>query len=199
MKNKTVDYVLETSYTIINMEEYINSYFDMKKFHELCSKCDKYGTLWSCPPYNFNVGDYINKYKYAYIICTKILLDDSLIRETKKDEVINCTYKIINDVRKKLDKKLLKLEKRYPDSISLFAGSCISCNTCTRLNSSLCIKPDLMRYSLESLGFDVAKTVSELLKTEIKWAKDSLPEYFTLVSAFFTNKKDGCIQCVKKI
>lgn len=191
MKNKTDDYVLETSYTIINMEEYINSYFDMKKFHELCSKCDKYGTLWSCPPYNFNVDDYINKYKYAYIICTKILLDESLIRETKKDEVINCTYRIINDVRKKLDKELLKLEKRYPDSISLFAGSCISCNTCTRLNASSCIKPDLMRYSLESLGFDVAKTASELLKTEIKWAKDSLPEYFTLVSAFFTNKRDG--------
>lgn len=187
MKNEICDYTLKTNFNKIEIREYIDNYYDRVKFHELCKKCDKYGTLWSCPPYSFNAEDYIKNYKYAYIIGTKIILDNKLIRETKKEDVIDCTYKILNEVRKRLEKMLLELENKHPNSISLYAGSCLNCNVCTRTVNKPCIQPETMRYSLESLGFDVSKTASKLLNIELKWAEDSLPEYFTLVNAFFTN------------
>ena len=45
--------------------------------------------------------------------------------------------------------------------------------------------------SLESLGFDIGKTASELLGIELKWSEpgsSGLPEYFTLVSGFFSSR-----------
>lgn len=188
MKNKISDYALQTNYSNIQMSEYIDGYYDRERFHELCKQCNKYGALWSCPPYKFDVDDYINKYKYVHLIGTKILLSDRIIKETEKDDVLDCTYKILNEVRKKLSKMLLGLEDKYPNSISLFAGSCLNCTLCKREQNKPCVNPKTMRYSLESLGFDVSKTASELLNIDIKWANETLPEYFTLVSAFFTNE-----------
>ena len=43
----------------------------------------------------------------------------------------------------------------------------------------------------ESLGFDIGKTASELLGIELKWSEpgsSGLPEYFTLVSGFFSSR-----------
>lgn len=187
MQSKNDSYKIIVNSNKIVMKDYIENYFNQKKFNELCKKCDKYGALWSCPPYYFDVDKYINKYKEAYIIGTKIVLSDEIIQNTKKDDILDCTYKILNEVRKELGEMLLALEEKYPNSVCLYPGSCLLCNNCERINGKPCIQPDKMRYSLESLGFDVAKTASDLLGIELKWAKDKLPEYFTLVSAFFTN------------
>lgn len=54
-----------------------------------------------------------------------------------------------------------------------------------------CRYPDRIRPSLESLGFDIGKTASELLGIELKWSEpgsSGLPEYFTLVSGFFSSR-----------
>ena len=188
MNERTSDYTLVTNVNNMQMSDYMKGYFNEPKYHELCKQCNKYGTLWSCPPYSFNVEDYIKKYKYVHLIGTKVLLSEKLIKETKPEDVIDSTYKIINSVRKKLRVVLLNLEKQYPGSVALYAGSCIICDKCTRPQNKPCVHPNTMRYSLESLGFDVFKTASELLDIEIKWAKEALPEYLTLVSAFFTNE-----------
>ena len=173
----------------IKMSEYIRNFYDRDKFHKLCMQCEKYGKLWSCPPYSFEVKDILNKYDNVYLIGAKIILSDKLICETKKEDILECTYTILNEVRKILGDMLLNLEDRYQESLSLYAGSCLLCENCDRLNNKPCRFPERMRYSLESLGFDVSKTSSELLDIDIKWANDKLPEYFTLVSAFFTNRE----------
>ncbi len=185
MNIKSNEYYLEFKSNKIEMSEYMTKYYDREKFHELCKQCEKYGTLWSCPPYKFEVEEYLNKYNSVHIIGTKIILSDDLIKETKKEDILDCTYRILNEVRKELSKMLLKLESEYANSVSLYAGSCLNCEVCTRTQNKPCIHPDTMRYSLESLGFDVSRTSSELLGIDIKWAKDTLPEYFTLISAFF--------------
>lgn len=46
-----------------------------------------------------------------------------------------------------------------------------------------------MRYSLEAFGFDISKTLIDLFGIELKWGStDSLPEYYTYVSALFSNQ-----------
>jgi len=46
-----------------------------------------------------------------------------------------------------------------------------------------------LRFSLESLGFDVNAICKDILEVEILWAKERLPEYFTFVSTFLSKKK----------
>jgi len=56
-----------------------------------------------------------------------------------------------------------------------------------RATGKPCISPERVRPSLESLGFDVSLISAELLNIEMKWSKNGiLPEYFTLVSGFFS-------------
>ena len=95
----------------------------------------------------------------------------------------------MEEVRKDLDKNLLELEKQYPQSKAFFAGSCQICQMgkCMRIAGKPCISSERVRPSLESLGFDVSKISTELLNIEMKWSKNGiLPEYFTLVSGFFS-------------
>ena len=83
-------------------------------------------------------------------------------------------------------------EEKYTDSKAFFAGTCHLCldEDCTRKAGLPCRYPDKIRPSLEAVGFDMGKTSAELLNIEMKWTEGSrLPEYYTLVSGLFTNKK----------
>jgi Predicted metal-binding protein len=111
--------------------------------------------------------------------------------DNKKSKEI--AQQLITDVRKLLDEALLLLEQRYPNSRALFAGTCHLCTIgmCARIKGEPCIHPDKIRPSLEAFGFDIGKTASELLGVELKWSTyGELPEYFVLVSGFFTNHSE---------
>ena len=100
---------------------------------------------------------------------------------------------MIVEVRRMLDARLLELERKYPGSRAFYAGTCHLCpeETCAPSEGRPCRYPDRIRPSLESLGFDIGKTASELLGIELKWSEpgsSGLPEYFTLVSGFFSSR-----------
>jgi predicted metal-binding protein len=130
-------------------------------------------------------------YKNAHIIGTKIILNEEIIKDNQGwDKCTKISYNIIENVRKNLDNKLLDIEKQYPDSKAFFFFFFHICpmEKCTRIMGDMCIAPEMIRPSLEAFGFDISKTSSDLLGIEMKWSKNGiLPEYFTLVSGFFTN------------
>lgn len=177
----------------IDLEEYIRDYREPEKFIGYCKQCDRYNSCWTCPPFDFDTEEYIVLYDRAYIIGTKINLSEELIRDNQGwDKCTKISYEIIEKVRKVLDQKLLMLEKHNPQSKAFFAGTCHICakEKCTRIKGEPCIAPESIRPSLESFGFDISKTSSELLKVEMLWSKEGvLPEYFTLVSGIFTSKE----------
>ena len=129
-------------------------------------------------------------YETAWLIGTKIIPDDSTRKQcTGKELALQTGRTILAQVREELDVRLLALEKQHPGSRAFFAGTCHACpqGTCTRKKGRPCICPDRMRPSLEALGFDLGKTASELLGIKMQWSREGeLPEYFTLVSGFFT-------------
>jgi predicted metal-binding protein len=177
--------------TKINLEEYIRDYRDADKFMVYCEKCNSYNTCWACPPFDFDAGAELSRYKTAWIIGVKIDIENDVI-ETHRgwDLCTPVTYKIIKEVRRTLDAKLLNLEKEYVGSRAFFAGTCHLCakDKCTRIKGKPCIFPDRVRPSLESFGFDVSKTSLQLLNIEMKWSLEGvLPPYFVLVSGFLTN------------
>jgi predicted metal-binding protein len=173
-----------------NAKDYIRNYRDVDKFMTYCKQCDRYDACWSCPPFDFDIEEYLSKFDKAILFGTKIVLDETL-RETCRgaQQCKDTTYRIIADVRRDLDIRLLRMEQEYIGSRAFSAGTCFRCplGQCTRMAGKPCLFPGEIRYPLESFGFDIGKTASELLHIELQWSKNGvLPEYFTLVSCLFT-------------
>ncbi|MBD8387445.1 DUF2284 domain-containing protein [Dysgonomonas sp. BGC7] len=186
-------YILNNYIVHIDTKNYIADYRNPEKFIGFCKQCNKYNNCWACPPYNFDTEYNITKYNRVYIIGTKIIPSETIRSRCDNAENSKQTgADIITHVRSKLDRQLLDLEIKYPESRAFFAGTCHVCGKedCTRLTNNPCRYPEKIRHSLESFGFDIGKTTKELLDIELKWSNDGLlPEYFTLVSALFTNEE----------
>lgn len=181
--NLDKDYLVNKIVKKINVDELINNCLDKNRVMNYCKECKNYNNVWSCPPYNFDTLSLIKKYKYAYIIAYKLCVNSS-DHNNSYDSINN----IIVDIRKKEEPNLLLIEKKYNNTCALYAGSCILCEDCSRKYNKECLNKGCMRYSLESLGFDVQMISKKFLDIEIKWASDNkLPEYFTLVSGILTN------------
>jgi predicted metal-binding protein len=184
------EYALNHFFVRVGVKELIHQYRDMEKFIAYCKECSRYKACWACPPFDFDADEYLMSCQIAYIIGTKIILDKEVIDNYQGwDRCTKISYEIIEKVRKILDNTFLNLEKQHPESKAFFAGTCHICpiGECTKIIGKPCISPEKIRPSLEAFGFDVSKISSELLNTEMKWSLNGiLPEYFTLVSGFFS-------------
>ncbi|MDR3279044.1 MAG: DUF2284 domain-containing protein [Synergistaceae bacterium] len=47
-----------------------------KKVGELCAECPVYGKTWFCPPFDFDVDEFLGRYDYAYLFAAKITHDE---------------------------------------------------------------------------------------------------------------------------
>jgi hypothetical protein len=86
----------------------------------------------------------MENYKSAHIIGTKIILDYTLLNEcTGAQQCKALSYKIIEEVRRGFDNKLLELERQYPNSLAFFAGTCHLCKLgkCMRIFGEPCLHP----------------------------------------------------------
>ena len=168
--------------------------WNAEKFIVFCQACSRYGACWACPPHGFDADEYLSGYRTALIIGTRIIPEPSARAECATPEQgRQAGQRMIVEVRRTLDARLLELERKYPGSRAFYAGTCHLCpeGTCARSEGRPCRYPDRIRPSLESLGFDIGKTASELLGIELKWSEpgsSGLPEYFTLVSGFFSSR-----------
>ncbi|MBF8982745.1 hypothetical protein IZY60_04240 [Lutibacter sp. B2] len=169
----------------------LKKYYKPKIFIGFCKDCKYYNKIWACPPYDFETVDLIDPYKYAYIIGSKIYLNKlngklkELLNNDHVEFVVNEIYK---SARAVLDQELMNIENKESDSKVLFAGRCMMCDICAKGNNKPCIYPDQLRYSLESIGFDVSLISEEILEYKMLWSSGKLPEYMILVSAIFSNK-----------
>lgn len=175
------------------MDEYISRFRDEKRFVEFCRQCPNYGNSWGCPPFDFDTGEFLRQYKYAYLMATKLFL-------SKRHPDRQITR--VNQTRTNQDRKeLLELEHRYGGRAFAYVGKCLYCpdSECARKCNRPCLHPDKVRPSLEAFGFDIARTLSELFGIELLWGKnDILPEYLVLVSGLFHNSTENIISHTKR-
>lgn len=164
---------------------------DREKFEGFCRECRNYNTVWSCPPYNFSPADYVKEYNYIYVVGVKLIFDEETLNTINTCEKINdYTAKTLYEMKNRIMIGMLELEKIYPQSQALSAGGCKICEDCSRKSNIQCQHPELMRYSLESMGFDVGAISTTLLNFELKWATATrLPDYFSLVTGLMTKEK----------
>lgn len=181
-------YTLEIYEQKLPVQQLISDFQDRERFMQFCKECVNYETRWSCPSLHFDANEYLLNFQNAHLITTKIVFRKEIIDSVRtREEVDRVTNDTIQEVRKGLSDRLLSLEAMYPSSVSVVSGGCNICKICARVHGKPCIYPEKMRYSLNTFGFDISKILKDLFNIELIWSNGRLPEYYTLVSAFFTN------------
>lgn len=176
------EFWIEDFTTELAAADYVARFRDAERFGACCRACPRYGRQWACPPFGFDVEEYLAAYPTALLIATKIVP-----ATTRTDDAVGTGGRMLREARRRLDARLLDMERRFGGR-AFFAGSCHLCpeDDCTRPQDKPCRHADRIRPSLEACGLDIGRTTAELLGIELKWGTEGcLPEYFTLVSGFF--------------
>lgn len=163
--------------------------YNYARFLEMCRKCHNYNILWSCPPYAFNPPELLARYNYAQIYGQKIVFSARAhaVYNTK-DAAAAFAKTVMAAEKHKADRFVLNLEQARPNSLALYCGGCNLCESCARPNGNPCRQPRVMRYSLESLGYDVGGIMEKLWGEHLLWFNAGLPKYMFLVTALLYNK-----------
>jgi len=178
----------------ISVHEYIEGFVAVEEFLEACKACPNFGRVWSCPPYDFDVLEYWNRFKRFRVIARKIYLDGI---STQEEAAV-----LLASVKDDMSAELYELERQVPESVSLSAGSCGVCrglqeepqteseekpyvslggSCCTRAEGQPCRCQEKMRYSIESLGGNVGLTCRKLMGIQLEWVEEGkLPSFFVL-------------------
>ena len=167
--------------------EYIARFRDAERIGGYCRECPNFGRSWGCPPFGFDVEEYLSGYASALLVATKIVPEEPGIPLSE-------ARRLILPERRRLESRLLGMERRYGGRSFAYVGTCLHCpeGSCARLSGDPCRHPERVRPSLEACGFDIGKTTSELFGIGLKWGSGGcLPEYLTLVCGFFHNRKEA--------
>lgn len=181
--NRPSDHTARDFTVSLPAADYIARFRDAERIAAYCRACPNYGRSWACPPFGFDMDDYLAGYRTALIIATKIT-------PAQTGLPLSEAASLLRPERVRLEHRLLELERRYAGRAFAYAGTCLYCPAegCSRPEGAPCRHPEWVRPSLEACGFDLCRTTEELFGIPLRWSSDGrLPEYLTLVSGFFHN------------
>lgn len=180
-------YTVSTKQATMAADEFVSRYRDVERIASYCLQCPGYGKTWSCPPYDFDPRIVSDGFKTVTLMATVIEFDEDTRAACKTPEQSAITGReAMEQVWKTLLPKLYEMERQEPGS-RCFTFRCTLCpEGCTRPEGKPCRHPELMRHSLESVGFDIEAMTREQLGIELAWSRDgSLSRTITLVTAIF--------------
>jgi predicted metal-binding protein len=177
------------------VEYLMEEYFDRQKALGYCKQCPNFSKYWSCPTYIFDEAIFLKQFKYMHIIGRQFEVPRDDIRNIRDPKEISryCIEKL--DAMKVMTwQTLLEIENEVEGAVGLIPGNCPICEIqkmeCARKVNQPCRNPGLMRYSLESLGFDVASLVKYEVGMTLEWSENMrLPKVITSVSAILCNEE----------
>lgn len=165
----------------IPLSEFKNECVDVKRFLASCEACRGYGRTWACPPYDFDVIKIWESYDSILLYAKKVCFskEETQMELNESDDRYDS---ILKPIKSELLCELRELESRNPDSLMLSAGGCDECAACGRKEGNPCVKPHLMRYSVESIGGDVIKALKRYFDEDVVWGENGrLPDHFILL------------------
>lgn len=174
-------YKTETYRTTIPVALYLKDFYTPEECIAACKKCSQYGNRWGCPPFSIDTKELLRPYQQVELVAVRIEPAD-------KGLPLSLYEEFLAPEKQRIETELLDREKRCEGMVCGHVGKCTHCGDlpCTRLTGKPCRHPEKVRPSLESLGFDVTKTMSGVFGMPIEWGKEGkLPSYLTLVSALF--------------
>lgn len=157
---------------------------------EACRACDNHGKNWSCPPL---APDMLERLSEACgtieIVCYRASLEEHADALRGHATIERFKRSVLHATRSTMVDLLLQAERSHPGSITFFPGSCGSCGieNCARAGGLPCMRPQLVRPSLEALGYDLTALVEDLFDLSFCWASEGeLPSHYLLVGALLS-------------
>lgn len=159
----------------VDIGDYLAACVDVPKFLAYCRECNNYNRRWACPPFDFDPAAVWRRYRSLYVEGRVFYPRPGVSTEQFMKAFYQAKDQTLADV--------LQLEAEREGSYALPAGSCYICpGDCAKAEGKPCRFPDKLRYSIEALGGDVAKTAEVYLHKPMLWIKnDEMPEYLMLV------------------
>ena len=161
--------------------EFARKFRSERSVQELCGECPNYGQRWGCPPLSEAEQRCVADYEQIELWVVQIFPSSS-------DSPISEAYAMINAQREVLEPQMLAREAEVGGRAALFTGMCLHCpgQACERVHGKPCRHSDLVRPSLEALGFDLGRVVKEVFDIEMLWGHDGrVPAYLTIVGGVF--------------
>ncbi|RXQ87753.1 hypothetical protein EO244_16025 [Ancylomarina salipaludis] len=146
-----------------------------------CSKCPNFGAFWSCPPHDFDMAEYLNRYKFVNVIGIKLSLDKNL--------GFDKSLEAYHAQKKRFNQSLLLIESDFPDCEILISGHCWHCKSCSRDKGNPCNFPDKKRHSLESFGIKISEIIKDKFNDSLQWKKGEMPESLYIVQAILSDQR----------
>lgn len=185
----TLSYTTDEQTATLSVSTCIARYRDAERIAGYCRQCPQYGRSWGCPPFDFDVDQYLTRHTTALIVATRIYPDEA---DIPLAEALN----FLQPERRRIERKLLEMERRYGGRSYAYAGRCLYCpaDSCTRPSGLPCRHPEWVRPSLEACGFDLGQMVTDLFGFELQWGRNGvLPSYLTLVCGFFHDQNPDTV------
>ncbi len=163
--------------------EYAARYVDIAKFNACCAECRGYGKAWACPPYDFAPIEIWRGYNRLLLYGKKVVLPEALCREEhERGELARLYNSMLAPIKTALLDELFAMERETPGSMALSAGGCDICESCTRPEGKPCRFPEKKRFSVESIGGDVIRSIEDFFGEKVLWADGGhLPQHFILL------------------
>lgn len=159
----------------ITIETFLEQYFDGERILQKCRECPGFAKTWSCPEFNFAPEDYWKRFSIYQVICDRISMDGAESPQEAQQRLLYKEKPVFN-------REILGLEHTVPGSRALYAERCDECKICARIAGKPCRFPEIMRYSVESLGGSAVDLVSDLFGFDVLWSDGkTIPDYYILL------------------
>ncbi len=167
-------YKIERFTAEIRIEHFMEKFFEGETVLQKCRECSGFAQTWSCPDFDFDTADYWRRFNTYQVICDRISMEGVQSPEEAQQRLFA--------EKPRFNEEMLALEKTCPSSEALYAEECDQCKVCARLSGKPCRFPQIMRYSIESLGGCGVKLVENLFGFKILWSDGtSVPAYYVLL------------------
>lgn len=161
----------------LSTEQLIENTWDLETVESYCMICPRYMVHFSCPGHDFNIPAFLSSYENI------VLFLGTYNRSTATEDP---TEDFLAK-RAHIEPLLMHLEKSVNESQALVAGQCRNCHLECESIFDVCRMPMLKRYSLESLGFDVAAILREFFDEPLTFD----PQTMQLVFALLTKERQS--------
>ena len=122
---------------MLPVADYVAGFRNIEKFLGLCKQCPKFGQSWTCPPCEFDVKAFVDNFKYAHILGSKMTFDDAILASTVTPEAVNTVCR--DAMRYGLTKAsayLRRYEHKYPGSICFLGSHCFVATNLVRVQTA---------------------------------------------------------------
>lgn len=127
-------------------------------FYNLCeTSCSNFNKNWSCPPHSPRFDEFVEDYKNSLLV--------QLTSEVEEGEEFMEAY---DKNRSTLEALLSKMQIDF-ECLKTSCGTCQICERCALLDNKDCYHPELMRYSMESMGLDLSKVSEDIFDHKLTW------------------------------